>query len=82
MKILTAEEVKATAVMGKSHNSDIRSNLVKLMPGEALVITRGTDWKRKSPPFRIVNYFAKKSGRKFLNRTLADGTGWLIQRVS
>ena len=81
MKKLNATEVSAVGSAGKGRLTRVSAMAATLQPGEGLIVTR-SDWKSKDAPYRVVNYLAKKTGRTFKSSRLADGTGWLIVRVS
>jgi hypothetical protein len=80
MKKFNKEEaMRLKPAVGRS--TLVRAMVEQLEIGEALLITRD-DWKAKDAPYRVVNYFAKKSGRKFKNGRMPDGTGWLVKRIA
>jgi hypothetical protein len=81
MKKLTKEEADKIFPMGRGNNTRISAHIKQLEPGEGCIIEK-QDWKAKSPPFRIINYIAKKTGRKFRHGTMPDGSGWFVQRLS
>jgi hypothetical protein len=79
MRIHSVEETAKMAV-AKGRVSRIAAMLSQLQPGESLEIRR-EDWLGKRPPWRIVNYYAKKSGHLFDKGRLHDKSGWLVKRV-
>jgi hypothetical protein len=81
MKILSAEEAKDFFVVSSGRQTKVSAMASELKVGEVLIITRA-DWKRKKPPYDVINYLAKKSGRKFLKGRMPDGSGWMVKRVS
>lgn len=82
MKKLTKEEVAKTGIVKNGRTSAVTIHLMELEIGEALIIERGVDWKSKSPPYRIVNYFSKKANRKFTYGQTTDKKGWIVVRIS
>ena len=82
MKKLTKEEASKIGIIKHGNYSAVSAHLLQLEIGEALIINKKTDWKSKSPPYRIVNYFTKKTGRKFEAGKTPDGKGWAVKRIS
>jgi hypothetical protein len=80
MKKLTAEEANAIIPAAQGRTTTVSAMLATLAIGEALIITR-TDWGSKSGPYRIVNYYSKKTGRLFTKGRMPDGSGWFIKRI-
>ena len=81
MKKLNSEEAKnQLAVKGRS--TRLAQHLATLGIGEALIIEKEKDWIGKRPPYRIINYFAKKTGWKLVAGRTTDGKGWIVKRVS
>ena len=80
MKVLTAEETNKMITIPRGRATKIYGLLCGLQVGEGLHITRD-DWWGKHAPYRIVNAFAKKSGRSFHKGRLHDNSGWLVKRV-
>jgi hypothetical protein len=81
MKKLNKEEADSVITLGRGNSSLVAAAIKQLQTGEGLVIEK-KDWGKKTAPFRVVNYFAKKSGRVFRNGTLTDKSGWFVQRLS
>jgi len=81
MKKLTKEEATDLFLSGKGRTTKVSAMVASLHVGEALIISR-EDWKTKSSPYRVVNYLAKKTGRKFIKGRLPDGSGWAVKRVA
>jgi hypothetical protein len=82
MKKLTKEEVAQHGIIKNGRTTKIRIMLMELQIGEGFIIERGIDWKAKTPPYRIVNYFAKKSKRSFVSGQTADKKGWIVKRTA
>lgn len=81
MKKLSKEETDKLGVI--SHKgSMLRSLLLQLQIGESVIIEKGTDWKSKSPPYRIVYYLVKTTALRFDAGVTPDGSGWIIKRIA
>ena len=80
MKKLSKEEAENMFPSTKGRSTLVRAMLSTLEVGELLIITR-KDWLSKGTPFRVVNYFAKQSKRKFDKWKSEDGTGWYVKRM-
>lgn len=82
MKKLTKEEAAKAGIVKNGRTTSVTAHLMELEIGEALIIERGVDWKSKSPPYRVINYFSKKTGRKFNTGQTTDRKGWIALRIS
>lgn len=82
MKFITAEEASQLPALGKGRSTLVRKGLALLQVGQAMIIEKDKDWISKKAPYGVVNYFSKQTGRTFLKKALADGTGWVIERIS
>jgi hypothetical protein len=82
MKKLNKEEAAKAGIINHGNNSKVSTQLMELEIGEAVIIEKGIDWKSKSTPYRIVIYFTKKTGRKFVSGLTTDKKGWIIKRIS
>ncbi len=81
IKKLNPEEFAQIAQrpLGKKH--PVRVAIEQLLPNEAILIPRADfKWRKKSP-----NYFclqiSKNSNKRFATNSLADDSGWTVQRV-
>lgn len=81
MKKLSKEEAAEISIAGQGKITLVRAMLATLQVGEGLIITR-KDWLSKEAPYRIVNYYSKKTGRTFEKGRMPDGSGWLVRRIS
>lgn len=81
MQKLTKEEAANYRPATGARNTRVRAQLNGLEVGEALIIEKGTDWKAKDSPFRIVNYLAKQTGRQFEKAYASHVQGWFVKRV-
>ena len=81
MKKLSKEEADKQGLINHGNSSKLRSHLTKLEIGEAIVINKATDWKSKTPPYRVVNYLSKTTALRFDAGPTADGKGWIVKRV-
>lgn len=81
MKKYNAEEARDKTIVSHGRTSMVSAQIASLKVGELLEITR-QDWKGKRPPYGIVNRVAKKTGRVFERGKNADGTAWLVRRIS
>ncbi|MEO8151159.1 MAG: hypothetical protein ABI723_26240 [Bacteroidia bacterium] len=80
MKIIEKSEFDQLITKGRGRTTPIRSALLTLQPGQAVVIHK-KDWKVKYTPFSIATQIERKHGVTFKKVSLADGSGWAIQRV-
>lgn len=81
MKIIPKEESSAYPILRQGRYTHVHMNLLKLRPGEKLVIEKGPDWVSKSPPYKLVKGFAKKHGWKLVAGRSHDKKGWTVERV-
>lgn len=80
MKKITSEEFDNLKLHGKGSQSPLYNALLKLKPGEALIIYK-TEWHVKYPPTTTVNKVMRKYNYKFESGALPDRTGWAVKRV-
>lgn len=81
MKIVPKEEASAYPILRQGRYTGVHMHLLKLKPGEKLVIDKGTDWLSKTPPYKLVKGFAKKYGWKLVAGRSPDKKGWTVERV-
>ena len=81
MEKLTAEQAARTPML-RGRTTRVHAALTQLEVGEGLIIRKKTDWISKSPPYRIVNAFAKKHNRKFNKGRTPDESGWMVVRTA
>lgn len=81
MKILSVEEAKDLFIITSGRQSKVSGMVSLLKVGEALIITRA-DWPSKKPPYDVINYLAKKTGRTFQKGRMPDGSAWVVKRLS
>ena len=81
MKIVPKEEADAYPMLGKGRYTKVHAWLLKLQPGEKLVIEKGVDWISKSPPYKVVKGVAKKYGLKLVAGRSPDKKGWVVKRL-
>lgn len=82
MKKLSKEEAAKAGLVKHGNTSSVSAHLTELEIGEALIIEKGVDWKSKRPPYAVINYFSKKTNRKFTSGQTADKNGWIVIRIS
>lgn len=80
MKKLNKEEAKDLMILRQGRLTSVHINLLKLQPGEALIIEKGIDWLTKNPPYDIIRKVAKQQNWRFTYGRTADGTGWIVKR--
>ncbi len=80
MKILNEEEARDIIPVSKGRLTLLAVKLQQLKIGEALILESG-EWRTKSPPYRIANDLAKRTGRRFEQGRMPDGSGWIFKRV-
>ena len=79
MKKLTKEEA-AKLVLRKGSSTAVRTAVVHLQVGEILMIEK-TDWKQKNGPGQMCSRIKRSTGMEFLVNAVADGSGWIVERV-
>lgn len=82
MKKLSKEEAAKAGIVKHGNTSSVSAHLTELEIGEGIVIEKGVDWKSKRPPYAVINYFSKKTGRKFTSGLTTDKNGWIVVRIS
>ncbi|HLG34597.1 MAG TPA: hypothetical protein VI757_06910 [Bacteroidia bacterium] len=80
MKIIPKEEADAYPMLGQGRYTKVHIWLLKLKPGEKLIIVKGVDWISKSTPYKVARGVAKKYGWKLIARRSPDETGWVVKR--
>ncbi len=79
MKKLTKEEAaKLEFKLGTS--TVVRTVVMHLNVGEILLIKR-REWTQKNGPGQMLTRITEKTNRKFSLKTLADDSGWIVERV-
>ncbi len=58
----------------------VRTAVLHLKPGEILMIER-KDWNQKNGPGQMCTRLTKSTGMKFKLNAIADGSGWVVERV-
>ena len=81
MKKLSSEEFAQLPIKGKGRSSAVFNTLINLQEGEGLLIEQ-KDWTRKAAPSALIRYIEKKYQMKFSFGTLANGSGWAVQRIN
>jgi hypothetical protein len=81
MQKITAEEFDNLNLAGRGSASPFFNALLKLKPGEGLIILK-KEWQHvKYPPTRIINRVEKKYKFVYERGSLPDRTGWAVKRV-
>ncbi len=79
MKKITKEDAaKLATKIGSS--SAVRTAVIYLQVGEVLVIER-SDWTQKKGPGQMVQRVTERTKQKYTVKTLADDSGWVVERV-
>jgi hypothetical protein len=79
MKEVTKEEAAQLKIrVGKS--TVVRTAVWHMPVGKLMIIER-TDWKNKRGPQQMIMRLAHQMKRKYTVNALADGSGWLVERV-
>ncbi len=79
MKKLTREEADKL-ILRKGSSSAVRTAVLHLQPGEILMIEKH-DWNQKNGPGQMLTRLGKSTGMVFNLNALADGRGWVVERV-
>jgi hypothetical protein len=77
-KISKEEAAQLQTKLGSS--TVVRTEVVHMKTGEILQIGKG-DWNQVKGPGQMLQGVTKKTGQKYVLKTLADGSGWLVERV-
>lgn len=80
MKKISSEEFDQRPTYGRGGHSKVYLALLKLEPGEALLI-EPEDWQRKYPATQIARAIEKKYDRKFEGGKDALTGGWAFRRA-
>ena len=79
MKKITKEEAaKLQRKLGSS--TLVRTEVTFMKVGEILVIER-KDWTQKKGPGQMIQRVTEKTKQKYMLKTLADESGWLVERI-
>jgi len=79
MKEVTKEEAAQLKIrVGKS--TVVRTAIWHMTVGKLVIIERA-EWKNKRGPQQMIMRLAKQMKRKYTVNALADGTGWLVERL-
>jgi hypothetical protein len=81
MKKLNKEEVDKIMIAGRGRQHTITQHAVNLEIGEALLISK-EEWIGKNSPHYLIYSINKKHPIKLTCKLLADGTAWLVCRIS
>lgn len=81
MRVVKKEEAAEMILAKSGRTSKISALASTLQVGEMLEI-KTTDWRGKKPPYNIINWVSKKTGRKFIKGRLPDGSGWGVKRLA
>lgn len=84
MQLLSNAQVERLTFARRT--ADSRQNPVfaamrNMKPGQHLLVEK-RDWKSKVTIARYVSNAFNNSGARFTTKSLADGTGWVVTRVS
>ena len=79
MKKITKEEAaKLQTKVGSS--SAVRTAVVHLQVGEILLIEKA-DWTQQKGPGQMLSRLTERTKQRYKLSALADGSGWLVERV-
>jgi hypothetical protein len=79
MRKITKEEA-AGLVIRKGSSSVVRTAVMNLKPGEILLVEK-KDWNQKNGPGQMLTRLRKSTGVDCKVSVLANGGGWIIERV-
>ena len=79
MRKLTADEL-GTLRTKRGKASWLRVEIDSLQKSEGLHIER-SDYKHRSGPYPVIRRLMKKSSKKFRWARMADGNGWVVERL-
>lgn len=79
MKKITKEEA-SSLLLRKGRSSTVRTALLHLQPGEILMVDK-KEWNQKNGPGQTCTRITKSYGMKFKVNSIADGSGWVIERT-
>ena len=80
MKKLNKEEAGKILKSGRGKISPVVQQMLALEIDEAIILERN-EWNGKKAPHYLVYSAIKKYNRNFSCKLLADGSGWIIQRL-
>ncbi len=80
MEIIQKVEAEDILFHTKGKESAMSTWIKKLEVGEMLRISKA-DWNQKHAPYKVANYIAKKSTRKFKCGKQPGFDGWVILRI-
>jgi len=80
MRKLTKEEVAQLHIV-KGRSTPVRTEVLKLKAGEFLEVKKG-EWIQKNSPIQMLQTLEKRFKHKYEMHTLADKTGWVIERLT
>lgn len=80
MRKLSKEEVERLQML-TGRSSLVRTEVLKLKPGEFLEVNKG-DWKQKNSPIQMLQALEDRFKHKYQMHTLAVKTGWVIERMA
>ena len=80
MKKLTKEE--AAKLSFKLGTSTVVRTVVMHLDLEEILLIEKKDWTQKNGPGQMLTRITEKTNRKFSMKTLADDSGWVVERVS
>lgn len=80
MRKLTKEEVAQLHIV-KGRSTPVRTEVLKLKTGEFLEVKKG-EWVQKNSPIQMLQTLEKRFKHKYEMHTLADKTGWVIERLA
>lgn len=79
MRKLTKEEAEKL-VLKKGSSSVVRTAVMHMTVGEILLVNK-TDWTQQTGPGQMLTRLGKSTGMVFNLNALADGSGWVVERV-
>ena len=79
MKKITKEEAEQLEYrIGTS--TVVRTAVMHMQPGELLLIER-KDWTQRNGPGQMLKRISDKTQWKFVLKALANGSGWIVERI-
>lgn len=79
MEKISKEEFDKLLHNGRGNGTPLRGALLQLQPGEAVIVKK-KEWKVKYTPFLVADRIERSHSIKFKKVSLADRSGWAIQR--
>ena len=79
MRRLTSDELQTMRIK-RGHHGWLRVEINSLQIGEGLHI-ESKDYKYKNGPAPVIHRLMNASSKKFTWARMADGNGWVVERV-